>query len=339
MTAVLELDRARILGHRRRIGALDARLPRAPGAYRAAAWAGLQDSVPRAAVLALHARVEGVAPDAWADRELVQVWGPRYAVFVVAAEDRAPFTLGTLPDEDDRRARASRLADLLERYLAGGTEEYATAGRAIGVDPVSLRYAGATGRILVRWDGARKPVVQVVPAPEVDPFEARLELARRYLHVCGPADAAGLGWFMGLAPRRVRVVLAALAPELLPVRTPLGDAWLLAREEQDVRAMEPAQPAPVRILSSGDPYLVAHDRALLVPDDVRRRELWPAGTVWPGGLMVAGELAGSWRRSGRRMTIRAWRRISPAEREAVETEAARLPLPDPGAGVAVTWIA
>jgi hypothetical protein len=332
----LTLDRSRILGRRRRIGALDARLRSSAASCRTAAWAGLQDSVPRAAVLALHARIEGVAPDGWDDPSLVQVWGPRYAVFVVAAEDRAPFTLGTLPDDAAGRARASRLADLLEAHLEGGTEEYATAGRAIGIDPVSLRYAGATGRVLVRWDGARKPRVRIVPAPEVDPFEARLELARRYLHVCGPVDAAGLGWFMGLAPRGVRAVLAALAAELVPVRTPLGEAWLLASDADDAAA-PPDPPARVRILSSGDPYLVAHDRPLLVPDEERRRELWPAGTVWPGGLVVEGELVGSWRRSGRRMTVRAWRPLAGEDKTAVEEEAASLPLPDPGSGVSVTW--
>jgi hypothetical protein len=336
VTAVLELDRARVLGHRRRTGALDSRRPYSPGSLRTAAWAGLQDSVPRAAVLSLHARVEGVQPDAWEDPSLVQVWGPRHAVFVVAAEDRAVFTLGTLPDEPAKRARAARLADLLEAHLAGGHEEYATAGRVIGVDPNALRYAGATGRVLVRWDGARRPRVETVPAPDTDPWAARLELARRYLHVCGPVTPEGLAWFMGLRPALARAVLAALDPELVPVRTPLGDAWLLAADADDAAAL-PGPPVAVRILSSGDPYLVAHDRPLLVPDEARRHELWPSGTVWPGGLMVDGELVGSWRRSGRRMTISAWRLLSPGEREAVEQEAASLPLPDQGTGMAITW--
>ena len=54
---------------------------------RRAAWAGLQDSMPRAALLSINARVEGTGPSAWEHPSLVQVWGPRYHVYVVAARD------------------------------------------------------------------------------------------------------------------------------------------------------------------------------------------------------------------------------------------------------------
>src|SRR3712207_7028715 len=37
----------------------------------------------------------------------------------------------------------------------------------------------------------RSPSVWTVPAPEVDPVDARLELARRYLHVFGPGTREG----------------------------------------------------------------------------------------------------------------------------------------------------
>ena len=57
-----------------------------------AAWAGLQDSMPRAALLSIHARVDGTTPTAWSDPSLVQVWGPRYSAYVIAAADRAVFT-------------------------------------------------------------------------------------------------------------------------------------------------------------------------------------------------------------------------------------------------------
>jgi hypothetical protein len=336
MTHPLVLDRGSVLGFRRRTGSLDRRLPPGPASLRTAAWAGLQDSVPRAAVLSLHARVQGVGPLAWADPSLVQLWGPRYAVFVVAAEDRGIFSLGAQSDLASGRARSEQLADLLEAHLAGGREGYADAGHAIGVDPVSLRYTGASGRTLVRWEGAGKPLVWTVPRPDIDPFQARLELARRYLHVNGPASAQGFGWWAALAPGSARAVFDALAPELLAVRTPAGEAWALASDEPALRA--PAgPPEPVRLLSSGDPYLLAGDRETLVEDPANRHALWPNGTVWPGGVMVEGEMVGTWRRSGRRMTIRAWRPLTAGERQAVEADAADLPLPDPGSGISVTW--
>ncbi len=49
-----------------------------PGSLRRAARAGLQDSMPRVALLSIHARVTEAGPSAWADPSLVQVWGPRY---------------------------------------------------------------------------------------------------------------------------------------------------------------------------------------------------------------------------------------------------------------------
>ena len=75
----LELTREQILTYRRTVGALDERLPPGPTSLRRAAWAGLQDSMPRAAVLSIHARVHGTGPDTWEDPSLVQLWGPRFS--------------------------------------------------------------------------------------------------------------------------------------------------------------------------------------------------------------------------------------------------------------------
>src|ERR1700742_1771746 len=95
----LDLTREQILAFRRRVGGLDERMPPGPDSLRRAAWSGLQDSMPRAAVLSIHARVDGAGPSAWEDPSLVQLWGPRFSVFVVAARDLAVFSLGTLPDD------------------------------------------------------------------------------------------------------------------------------------------------------------------------------------------------------------------------------------------------
>ena len=95
----LTLTRPQILAFRRRAGALDERLPPGARSLRRAAWAGLQDSMPRAALLSIHARVEGAHASSWEDPSLVQVWGPRFSVYVVPAQDHALFTLARLPDD------------------------------------------------------------------------------------------------------------------------------------------------------------------------------------------------------------------------------------------------
>ncbi len=97
MAPALKLTRDQILGHRRRASALDEHLPAGAASLEKAAWAGLQDSMPRAALLSLHARVEGIEPGSWEDPALVQLWGPRFSAYVVAARDRAVFTLGRYP--------------------------------------------------------------------------------------------------------------------------------------------------------------------------------------------------------------------------------------------------
>jgi hypothetical protein len=283
--------------------------------------------MPRAALLSIHARVAGTGPTTWEDPSLVQLWGPRFNVFVVAARDLAPFSLGTLPDDATGRRRAEDLAARLQALLHGARMTYGEAGAALGVDPNRLRYAAATGTVLIRWEGARQPTVWTVPPPAIGAREARLELARRYLHVYGPTTPEAFARWAGIGPRHGAAAFDALSRSITPVRTPVGEAWILARDEPTVRAEE-GTAAPARLLPSGDAYFLLHgaDRALLVPDAGRRGELWTP-RVWPGALVVDGEVAGTWRRADAVVAIAPWRRLPRGARDAVATEAESLPLP------------
>jgi hypothetical protein len=335
--ARLDLTREQILGYRRSVNVLDERL--APGAVSLmrAAWAGLQDSMPRAASLSIHARVRETGPDTWEDGSLVQLWGPRFSAYVVAAQDLAVFSLGRLPEDVGRRRFAQDLARRLHDFLGGRRMTYGEAGRGLGVHPNQLRYAATTGTVLIRWDGARQPTIWTVPAPDVDPREARLELARRYLHVFGPATAAGFGQWAGIRPAGVRAAFDRLVSEVTPVATPAGDSWILRSDEPAFGTRnEPA--APARLLPSGDAYFLlwGADRELLVPDAARRGQLWTP-RVWPGAVLARGEIVGTWRRAQAHVTIESWRRLSSAEREAVEAEASSMPLPGIRQGVRVRW--
>jgi Winged helix DNA-binding domain len=293
--------------------------------------------MPRAALLSIHARVKDTHPISWEDPSLVQLWGPRFCTYVVPARDRALFTLGRLPEDARGRRVAEEVADRLHGFLDGRRMTDREAGRALGVHSNSFRYAAPTGTVLIRWEGARAPIVWTVPAPEVDPQDARRELARRYLHVFGPTTPAAFATWAGIGPAEAGAAFEALTRSLTAVRTPIGEAWILTRDEPALRA--PAGPAAAaRLLPSGDTYylLQGADRELLVPDPARRSALWTS-RVWPGAVLVAGEIVGTWRRAQAKLTIEPWRRLSRAARDAVEAEAASLPIPGVEGQIVVRW--
>ena len=80
--------------------------------------------------------------------------------------------------------------------------------------------------------------------------------------------------------------------------------------------------APARLLPSGDAYFLLDgaERELLIPHADQRQRLWTS-RVWPGAVLVEGEIRGTWRRANHIVRIDAWARLSPATRDAIEAEA------------------
>jgi hypothetical protein len=208
------------------------------------------------------------------------------------------------------------MAARIDNFLGGRRATVNEVAAGLGVHN-AVRYATATGTVLIRWEGALTPVIWTVPRPEIDPLDARRELARRYLHVYGPTTPQAFAKWAGVGDAAGRATFESLGRELAAVRAPTGDAWILARDEATVR--EPARPAaPARLLPS-------------------RGELWTS-RVWPGAVLVAGEIVGTWRRAHADLSIQPWRRLTRAERAAVEAEAESLPLPRlEGKAIVVRW--
>ncbi len=242
---------------------------------RKAAWAGLQDSMPRAALLSLHARVDGVEASTWEHPSLAQLWGPRYSTYVVPKRDFALFSLGRLSEDAKGRLRAERMAERMHAHLDG--------------------------------------------------------------RVFGPATADGFARWAGISRRSATDAFAALEGSLLPVRSPLGDEWLLTEDEPAIRAGETVS-APARLVPSGDAYFLLDgaERELLVPREDQRQRLWTS-RVWPGALLVEGEIRGTWRRSHHTVRIDVWARLSRGARDAIEAEANALPLPGVDRPIEVVW--
>ncbi len=181
---MLQLSRQQILAHRRKVSALDERLPKSSRSLELAASAGLQDSMPRAALLSIHARVSGTEPGTWEQPPLVQVWGLRYSAFVIAQRDLALFTLGRLPEERSARQRAEDTANRL-----GGR----TWRRAHGLSGRGSHRRLESQRLAIR--GSDRPVPHLLgrleTASDLD-RAATLDRPRRGPPPTGPAPPACL---------------------------------------------------------------------------------------------------------------------------------------------------
>ena len=206
-----------------------------------AAWAGLQDSMPRATSCGSGQHVEGTEPGTWEDPSLVQVWGPRFRPVTSSRKSiRAVH----------RRTNARRscpagfedLADRIEGFLEGRRIDCREVGRGLGRHPVSLRYARAHG---TRADSlGRSSTADDLVGGRTNrrsgrrpsrPRAGTSTSSDRRRRTRSPSG-------QGSTPRSGRV--DALAASLTPVHTPSGDGWILSEDEKAFHAPLDGQPAP-----------------------------------------------------------------------------------------------
>lgn len=140
------------------------------------------------------------------------------------------------------------------------------------------------------------------PLPAQDPARDRLEALRRYLACYGPSNSADFAAWAGLSPANGKQTWQQLADELAEIELEKGQSWLLKSDLKDFE--NPPTPQGVRLLPPYDPYLMATDRATLVPDKRFHGEFWRAiGN--PGAILVDGEIVGTWRpqKKGSKLTL------------------------------------
>lgn len=326
--ATLRITREQVLRFRARASHLHRRLE--DGDLATAAYGGLQDSAPRAGVISLYARAEGVVPDSWEDPALAQIWFRFGADYIVPRENVGVFTLGSLPRDPAKCRALEDVADAAIDVLAGRTLKVREVSDALGLDEpfMMLRAAGSTGRLLIRWNAS---MIWLVPneRPAIDPEDARLELARRFLRWFAPATRAQYTKWVAASPADAKATWEALGNELQAVELDAETRYVLKDDADALAGAEPVE--GVRLVPHSDP-LIKIDDELVVPNPNLRLEIFPRHKpntdFWPvsGGLLVNGEISGSWARQQRRVTIHPWRKLGRALREKVEEEALGLPI-------------
>jgi Winged helix DNA-binding domain len=323
------VDRRTVGWFRARAMHLAERVPAGPGCLAAAAQGGLQDTAPRAALLALAARARGVGPGSWEHPEVVQVWF-RQADYLVPRADVGVFTRGTMPRDPALAAALERVADHIHSLLDGEPQTTRALMPAVPELPGDywVRMTAATGRLHIRWD-ARFVHVLPVEAPDVDDEEARLELARRYLRWHGPADDRQFARWAGVSRADAAETWRGLGAELVPVALDGRARSLLATDEPRLTGAAP--PAGARFLPMGDPYLHLDTGTVVPPAPPAVAERQPEPGVSRRLLnslacrvMVDGDLVASWGRAAGKLTIAPWGPLDPATRDAVDRETATM---------------
>ena len=164
-----------------------------------------------------------------------------------------------------------------------------------------------------RWLG-REPS----PCPQ-----GEAELVRRFLHCYGPTAPADLQAWLGGSPQQAKRLWSAAAEEMEPVRVLGRTRWALIRDRDSLTA-PPEQPGRLILLGPHDPYLDLRDRALVLEDPARQRQVWRTVSN-PGAVLKDGRVAGIWTGKavqGRlEFSLSLWEPLSPGARRALEHEA------------------
>jgi hypothetical protein len=142
------------------------------------------------------------------------------------------------------------------------------------------------------------------------------KLVRHYLGAFGPATPADATAWSGVGG--MRAVFEAMRPELVTYRDESGRELF---DLPDAPLPPEETPAPARLLPEFDNTLLGHrDRSRVIADEHRRLVYIGAGLM-VGTVLLDGFAAATWRIRDGDFSLEPFRRLTKAERAAIEPEA------------------
>ncbi|MFF5056458.1 winged helix DNA-binding domain-containing protein [Micromonospora sp. NPDC000663] len=313
---------------------------------------GVQNTGPDGARWALAVR--GVDVTALSDRDVVLLWTVRGAPHLYRRADvgAVAAAVGPFSDADAGKriydasrplkaagignlAALDEVADRMRAIVTAPTVKGTASGRlatmlpepylrfcrpcdATHVYEMPFRLAAVRAGLELDLDTSPPVLRRITGFRKATAVDDRLDLIRAYLRLLGPATPKQVADYLDAPLKDVK----ALWPEdVIEVRVDGEVRSLLAADEE---ALESAERTGTRLLGPYDLFLQAKDRATLVSDAARAKELWPV-LGRPGAVLVDGELVGTWRprKSGRAFTVavQPWQRLPGATRKAVTAQA------------------
>ena len=330
---------------------------------------GVQAQVLSAAELAIGARVadvtrQDVQAALWDHHTLVKTYGPRGTLHLLPA-DELPLWMAAVQAAENMQgtpwhtragldaSQGDALLDAIGEALDG-----CMLTRNELADEVTSRVGGwARECLLSAWGEMLSPAAlagklcfgpnqgsQVTFAradqwighwEQHDPWEALVELCRRYIATYGPSTHADVAHWFRLKPDQARTLMDSLASDLEAVDFAGRRAWMLVADAQnDAQEAEYSQPGSLRLLPQYDCYLLGcGPRERIVPETARPRVNTYGRGRYEGAtglpvLLLDGAVAGIWERKkqGRRNDLRVetFVELSARQREQLDAEVARI---------------
>jgi hypothetical protein len=325
---------------------------------------GIQAQVMSSASLALHARVDGLGREdvqraLWQDRSLVKTWAMRGTLHLVAATELPGIVrgLGTRLNwlspvwlryfkvtHAEMIALQDGIGDVLTdepmtreelaTHLARRLGDPAFAERVTSSWGTFLKPAAALGRLAFGPDRGRN-VTFVHPAAWLgaeipDPDERGVDdAALRHLRAFPGSTKGELARWWGVAPGRLTAPLARLGDRVTIVDIEGTRALVAAEDVAALAAIEPAPRDVIRLLGGFDPYTLSLQKEAEPLLPMARRPLVSRAAGWISAVvLLGGAVAGTWGHevtpTAVTLTIAPWRRLTKAERSAVDVEAHRI---------------
>ncbi len=363
-SSMFETTWERVAALRLRRQHLDAPAPRESFLDVVRDHVGIQAQVMSSAELSLGARVTGLARDEvacalWEDRTLVKTWAMRGTLHLVAAQELPELVaaLGTRLNwlrpvwltyfgvtADQMRQLQDAIGEVLTdrpmtraavaEALAARLGDPAFAAKVSGSWGTFLKPAAGRGLLCFGPDDGRN-VTFVNPRawlgceiPDPDPDPAAISaILERHLAAFPAATRGELARWWGVAPGELRAPLAGLGDRLTLVGVEGVKAYVRSADMDALAAAEPA--TTVRLLGGFDPYTLSLQKEAEPLLPLARRPLVSREAGWISAvLLVGGRVAGTWTHDlapkRTRIELKPWRRLTRAERKAVDAEAARI---------------
>lgn len=291
-------------------------------------------------------RVEDVRDALWKRKTLAKTWLMRGTLHVVPAEDLPLFTAAM-------RTRWIRLNSSWLKFVQLGESEFwgliddighALDGQVLTREELIAKVGkgrSAHIREVLKsgWGGMLKPVARrgllcfgpsrgqsvtfVKPQDwlgswrEVDPDEALVEVARRYLRAYGPGTKYDFARWWGNWSGVGTAAWAGLADELVPVSVEGQRADMLASDLDGLAGKSSA--VPVQLLPAFDPYLMGHAARGHLFDAVHAPKVSRTAGWISAVVLVDGRVVGTWSHVAAKGTLRI--SVQPFQRMTSKTSA------------------